>query len=61
MPRTVSGRAASSASAGNGRNSRTVSTPVRWPRRFNSSTVSARVPDAEPITITTRSASGAPW
>ncbi len=61
MARTVDGRAATTWSTGNGWKRRTFRTPTRAPAAFSVSTVSSTAPMADPITTTTRSASGAPW
>ncbi len=61
MARTVDGRAARISAAGNGWNSRMRSIPTRSPAATRVSTVSSTAPLAEPMTMTTRSASGAPW
>ena len=58
--RTVAGRAAARASAGNGRYSRTVTRPTLSPAGVSASTASAAAPAADPISTSTRSASGAP-
>ena len=56
--RTLAGSASSSSRAGNGRYSRTWSTPTRSPRPNRWATVSPIVCAAEPITTITRSACG---
>ena len=56
----VGGNASSSACAGNGRYSRTWSTPTRSPWSTSVVTVSCTVCAADPISTTTRSASGWP-
>ncbi len=58
---TVAGRAAASASPGNGRYSRIVTTPTRSPAALIASTASAAALAPDPISTTTRSASGWPW
>ena len=58
--RTLAGRAAARASAGNGRYSRTVTSPTRSPPAHSASTASAAAPAPEPISTSTRSASAAP-
>ncbi len=58
--RAVGGRAASSASAGNGRYSRTVATPTFSPRAARYSAVCPAVCAPEPMITSTRSASGSP-
>ncbi len=57
---TVGGNAARKASAGNGRKRRIVTTPTRSPRPQRYSTVSRVVSAPDPMTTTTRSASGCP-
>jgi hypothetical protein len=61
MDRTVGGSAATSSAAGKGWKSRTRTMPTGSPAATSASTVSSAAPAAEPITTTTRSASGAPW
>ena len=61
MARTVDGSAARICSAGNGWKRRMRSIPTFSPAATSVSTVSSTAPLAEPITMTTRSASGAPW
>ena len=58
--RTLAGSASTSARAGNGRYSRTCTTPTRSPRALSEATVSRTVSPPEPITTSTRSASGCP-
>ena len=58
--RTVDGIAATSASVENGRNSRTFTAPTRSPRAIRASTVSSTAPHPDPMSSTTRSASGCP-
>ena len=61
MDRTLGGRAAMICSAGNGWKRRMRSMPTFSPAATSASTVSSTAPVAEPITMITRSASGAPW
>ena len=61
MARVVDGRAAMTCSEGNGWKRRIRTIPTRSPAATSVSTVSSTAPAAEPITRTTRSASGAPW
>ncbi len=61
IARTVGGSAPANASAENGRKSRTFTTPTFSPPATSASTVSSTAPTPEPISTTTRSASGAPW
>ena len=58
--RTAAGSASTSAWAGNGRYRRTCSTPTRAPPSLSASTVSRTVSAPEPMTTSTRSASGCP-
>jgi hypothetical protein len=58
--RTLPGRAAASASDGKGRYSRTVTRPTFSPAALSASVASVAAPAAEPISTSTRSASGAP-
>ena len=58
IDRTVGGNARTKCSAGNGRYRRTFNSPTRSPAAVSASTVSSAVPDPEPISTTTRSASG---
>ena len=60
LNRTLAGNAASSASAGNGRYSRTWTTPTFSPAAVRVATVSTTVSPADPMTTITRSASGWP-
>ena len=55
------GNADTSAAAGNGRYRRTVTIPTLSPRAHSVSTASIAAPAPEPMSTTTRSASGAPW
>ena len=61
IERTVFGSAARTCSLGNGWKRRMVSIPTFSPAATSVSTVSSTAPAPEPITTTTRSASGAPW
>ena len=60
IDRTLEGRAASTASDGNGWNRRMHSIPTFSPPATSASTVSSTAPAPEPMITTTRSASGAP-
>jgi hypothetical protein len=60
MECTVFGSAAISWSAGNGRYKRSFRRPTRSPAAVSVSTASWAAPTPEPISTTTRSASGAP-
>ncbi len=57
---TVRGSAAISSALGKGRKRWIFTIPTRSPRARNTSTVSSTAPQPDPISTTTRSASGAP-